>query len=166
MWKIGDEIYWFVSPFFAWNSSVKSKAEILSFCQLLHFMTLDTSPSPRNANPYLATHPYQPPPPRPSVSLDRPEMSQKTQKIGLPGRLPVNLNAQTRSQGCLLLVKRGPGNEVDPVLHRPPLYKIPKFCQIYYARYLKYSWAGILSFDELTRLISSNRYLVFEVSLI
>ena len=81
-------------------------------------MTLDTSPSPRNANPYLATHPYQPPTP---VFLDRPEMSQKTQKIGLP----VNLKAQTRSQGSLLPVKRGPGNEVDPVLHRPPLYKIP-----------------------------------------
>ena len=134
-------------------------------------MTLDTSPSPRNANPYLATHPYQPTPPAQvctvlfSVFLDRPEMSQKTQKIGLP----VNLKAQTRSQGSLLPVKRGPGNEVHPVLqvlHRPPLYKIPKFCQIYYARYLKYSWAGILSFDELTTLISSNRYLVFEVSLI
>ena len=74
-------------------------------------MTLDTSPSPPNANPYLATHPYQPPPPPPRypgmytdflVFLDRPDIRQKTQKIGLP----VNSPAQPRSQGSLLPVKK------------------------------------------------------------
>lgn len=123
-------------------------------------MTLDTSPSPRNANPYLAHR-----------------LGMYSALLGLLGSSRnVAKDAKDRTSGKfkrsnsfpgpLLPVKRGPGNEVDPVLHRPPLDKIPKFCQIYYARYLKLSWAGILSFDELTTLISSNRYLVFEVSLI